>query len=199
MFVYDGVNYTATVKGSTPVAVRCEKCGHKYYYLLVCTAVGRGQAPYGLGAEAAKERARAAAERQLRRMLETEIVPVPCPQCGWYQEEMIPQLKAPRLRWMRFVGISGVVVGGLVAVVATLLTAASGERHSTIEPAAVVVAWGVTAITLLGGIALLLVRRHKNAGYDPNNPETEQERIELGRRFTITKEEAEELMQDQED
>jgi hypothetical protein len=48
------------------------------------------------------------------------------------------------------------------------------------------------------GVLLLLVRWHKNANYDPNDPETEQERIELGRRFTITKEEAEELMEQEE-
>jgi len=55
---------------------------------------------------------------------------------------------------------------------------------------------GIAAAMVLSGIALLLVRHFKNANYNPNDPESEQERIELGRSLGITQEEAEQLMSD---
>jgi hypothetical protein len=199
MFVYVGVNYRATVQGSTAVAVRCEKCFQKYYYQLVCTAVGRSQAPYGLGAEGAKKRALQNARRRLRRMLDTEIVAVPCPHCGLYQEKMVSLLKVGRLEGLRILGIIGAVLGGVAAIIAAILTMAHMDKPDDIAPVVVEVAWGVTAIVLLGGIGALLLRRHKNAIYDPNDPETEQERIERGRRYTITREQAEALMDQYDD
>jgi hypothetical protein len=190
---YVGVNHTATVKGSTAVAVRCEKCFQKYYYHLVCTAVGASEAPYGIGAEAAKKRARKQARLRLRRLLETEIAAVPCPHCGSYQEAMFPVLRKPRLKGLRKFGIVLLVIGGLAALVATAMT----DRPNGFDRATLGVAWSIAPTLVLGGGGVLLLRRHKNATYDPNDPETEQERIELGRRLTITREQAEALTQEE--
>jgi hypothetical protein len=51
-------------------------------------------------------------------------------------------------------------------------------------------AWAALALEVLVSAGLFLWLRGKSAGYDPNDPETEQERIELGRSLTITREQA---------
>lgn len=194
---YFGIKYTARVQGSTAVAVRCEKCFEKYYYQLVCTAVGRDSAPYGIGIETAKKRARQNAKRKLRRMLETAIASVPCPHCSYYQETMIPRLRAPRLRWLRKFGVYSAVVGGILAAVAAIVTMMHIDKPEKMDIVMVQVFWAFPVIPLLCAAAALLVRRHKNSHYNPNDPEAEQERLTLAQRFTITKEQAEALMEQQ--
>jgi hypothetical protein len=194
---YVGVNYSVTLKGSAPVAVRCENCGQKYYYLLVCTAVGRGQAPYGLGAETAKRNARRAAQRRLDRMLDTEIAAVPCPHCGWYQRAMLPLLRKPRLKGMRTLGVVGLVVGGVIGFIGGAIILGELDRSpitSLLVPCVIAL---VGLAFLLAGATLLLVRRHRNAHYDPNDPETEQDRLALGREYCITREQAEAFLEQQ--
>jgi hypothetical protein len=199
MFFYVGVKYTASARGSTAVAVRCEKCFQKYYYHLICTGVGRGEAPYGLGAETAKKRARQAARRHLERLLETEIAPVPCPGCGHYQDNMIPKLREPRLRGLRTFGVYTAVVGGVLSGVATIVTMMYLDKPQNMDIAAVQIFWGLAVIALLVEFGAILWRRYKNSCYDPNDPETEQERRELARRHTITREQAEAIMDQKDD
>jgi hypothetical protein len=200
MLAYGGVTYTARVSGTTAVAVRCEQCRNKYHYQLSRTAYGRDSAPYGLGSKTAKRNANKRARRRLEQMLEDDIDPVPCPKCGWYQEAMLGLLQGARLKWMRKTGIISVFVGWGIAMLAAflLLVALNNERHQL--PLIVPLILGLLAVPfLLAAAVLLLVRRHRNAKFDPNDPETEQERMELGRRLSITKEEAEALMKHQDD
>jgi hypothetical protein len=192
MFV--AVTYSASAKGSTAVAVRCEKCSQKYYYKLTCTAIGRGSAPYGIGQEKAKQLARRMARQKLWEMLDTEIRAVPCPHCGWYQEAMLPLLRKPRLKRLQTVGWTILIVGGGFAFLAGVLFYGVLVQRPGVSLTEPIVVGLFSLPFLLTGAVLLLVRRHLNASFDPNDPEKEQERIELGRRLSITKERAEELM-----
>jgi hypothetical protein len=139
------------------------------------------------------------AKQRLRRMLEESKDAVPCPHCGCYQADMIPLLLKDRLTGMQVLGIVGLIVGVIAAAISFLLTLAANSPRSNLEPVVLTIAWGVTTVVLAAGIALLLVRWRKNATYDPNDYDTEQERLKLARRNTISKEEAEAIWEQQSD
>jgi len=175
------------VGGSTVVVVTCRNCGEKYRYLLKRTA--KGDSP-------SREQARQIAHQRLRLLLANSIDPVPCPFCGWFQKKMIPLLHKRRLPRMRSYALALVFVGILVAVLGLLMLKSFFERGDKAMLAPAQTLLGIAAAMVLSGIALLLVRHFKNANYNPNDPESEQERIELGRSLGITQEEAEQLMSD---
>jgi hypothetical protein len=178
------------VDGTIAVAVRCRQCGEKYYYKLTRTARGEGQSV---------RQARANAKQRLRRMLEYGIEAVPCPHCGWFQKKMVPLLHRRRLTGLRAYGVAALIVGGVVAAVAAAFLDTYLDHGDGNALRAGLALLRVAAVPLLAGVVLLLVRYRKNAAYDANDPETEQERIELGRQLGITREQAEELMEQQDD
>jgi hypothetical protein len=192
--VFFAVTYTASAKGSTAVAVRCEKCAQKYYYKLTCTAIGRGSAPYGIGQEKAKQLAQRMAKKKLWEMLDTEIRAVPCPHCGWYQQAMLRLLRKPGLKLMLQMGVITLIAGCIFVFCAGVsFRSVSDPKLKT--PIETVYLFACTALAfLLVGTALLLVRRRQYARFDPNDPETAQQRIELGHRLSITREQAEEVV-----
>jgi hypothetical protein len=175
----------ASAAGSTVVAVRCENCRNKYYYEL-----NRAVRTF----ESGRERARKAAEHQLRQRLDNDIDPIPCPHCGWFQKEMISLLRSWRLRWMKVLGIIGLAASVPISFVGIALSDQRNQQRINIEPRVKYLIWGLYIFTLLGAALLFLVRNVRNSKYDPNDPETEQERIEFGRRFAITKDEADKIL-----
>jgi hypothetical protein len=185
---------SVTLEGSTAVSVRCEKCGQKYHYQLDCTAVGVSNASYGFGEKGMQERAWKLAERRLRDLLDTEIAAVPCPHCGWYQKAMVDLLrKRRRSRGMEQYGPVGIVIGlaGVLGPLAIGFFNEEAQPDKTTPPPALWYALSAcAALVLLAGLGLIVYGRWKNAAFDPNDPETEQERIALGRRLAITAEQA---------
>jgi hypothetical protein len=171
------------VRGSTVVGTRCQQCGEKYHYQLKRAAWGQNPS---------KTMAREMAQKQLRGKLRNDIDPVPCPDCGWFQEEMVLLLRERRLRWLRALGIACVALG-----MALGLGVAIWAQEQLVSPtvATLLAALAIAVVPLLGGAAFLLLRHFDNARYDPNDPETEQERIELGRCRTVTKEKAAEMIE----
>jgi hypothetical protein len=196
--MYAGTVFTARLSGSTAVAVRCENCRVKYYYPLHRTAVASETAHYGVGLDTARSRARKRVHELLRHMLEERIEAVPCPRCGCYQEKMFPLLRAPRYRWMQDIGILGMLFSFFAAIALLLLIFAPGLRPLVNINSEVAVGLFVCIGTaFLLSLGLLLMRGRRQAAYDPNDPETELERIALSRKLSITKEQAEAIMQDQ--
>jgi hypothetical protein len=141
--------------------------------------------------------AREMARQRLRDMLRHHIDPVPCPRCGWFQEEMLPLLRNRRLQWLRGLGITCLVLGGLAAAGTTGWAQHRIGRHVEPPLPTLLAAVAAAAIALVLGAALLFVRHLNIARYDPNDPETNRERIDLGRSLTLTDEEAAELREDE--
>jgi hypothetical protein len=171
--------------GLTAVAVRCESCRRKYHYRLKRTVRAEAMS---------REQARRRAKQLLLRKLDCDIDPVPCPSCGCYQEEMLPLLLRPRLRWMQNLAIAGFALS-LFCCVPVFLYFDPSTRQANKPPLPLVIAGGAAAV--LGGfssITLLGLRGYLNARYDPNDPETEEERIDFGRSRSLTREEARELL-----
>ncbi|HEX5269649.1 MAG TPA: hypothetical protein VFW33_04135 [Gemmataceae bacterium] len=188
---YHGHSLSVTLEGSTAVTVRCEKCGQKYYYRLDCTAVGQCSAPYGFGVNGVRERAWKLAKRRLRDRVETELSAVPCPHCGWYQDEMVDLLRKRRSPGVEKYWPVGVAFG-LAGVIGPLAIVFHEDALpvQTMPPVLGYALSACAALLLLAGLGSVLYRRHKGATFDPNDPEIERERIALGRSLAITAEHA---------
>jgi hypothetical protein len=177
------------VSGSTPVAVRCENCKGKYYYELKRTAKGGALDKWV---------ARAVARQRLRRMLASDCEAVPCPECGWYQEEMVPLVRRSHRRWLQHVGMAVGFLGPLCFLPAFILILIEPRDPEVKEWTFPIMFGGFAAGFFLGfcTMIVMVLRNALNARYDPNDPETEAERIELGRELTITRAEAEAMLED---
>src|SRR5437763_12084439 len=74
---------------------RCERCQSEYFYRL--DRVGKGNhTSYGGDQFAAQQAADWAARANLDRMLQNDADPVPCPDCGWYQQPMVRAMRDRR-------------------------------------------------------------------------------------------------------
>jgi hypothetical protein len=91
-----GLEATAshTARGSAVKTVRCEACHCQYAYRLSREAVGTSSDFLVADAQAAKQNA----SDELRKLLERECDPVPCPTCGWYQRNMVRRARQLRYR-----------------------------------------------------------------------------------------------------
>ena len=96
-----GTKYRTTVTGSEIREVKCEKCGCEYVYIVQARATGSGFSPLFLDDERAHARAGARAKRGMQQQLRKLHLPIPCPDCGWYQKHMVELLRKKRLFfWM---------------------------------------------------------------------------------------------------
>src|SRR5438874_2630964 len=105
MHFYFGKEFTAAATGSIVRDVTCEKCGCAYHYRLVRRGEGHGHSPYHLNNRGAERRAHDRAQRRLAKMLARDVDPVPCPDCGWIQQEMVHEVRRRRLRWLNVVAL----------------------------------------------------------------------------------------------
>jgi hypothetical protein len=173
--------HTATAQGTLPKVVKCEQCGQVYFYLLQRQGTGSKFSPLFLNETGAADRALVAAQVDLARQLESEVDPVPCPACGWYQRDMIPVLRAAYGSWM-----SGT---GWILFLATIpmtigFVVASDDRAGPWKPGILALSFGVLAILCLAGsfamaFAFFVVRPVLARWFDPNAAPVE-ERLRRG-------------------
>src|SRR3954468_11141067 len=88
-----GAKHVAAVRGAVWKVVDCAGCGERYAYAVDLEATGAEHDLLFLDGKGSAERARARAAENLERKGRDVVVPVPCPQCGLYQEEMARQLR----------------------------------------------------------------------------------------------------------
>jgi ribosomal protein S27E len=101
MIIPTGNSYTATVVGQELREVKCENCHGQYVYFVRVQATGSGFSPMFLNEGGAHARAGGEARMKVQRQLRGLHLPVPCPDCGWYQAHMVQILRYRRLRrWM---------------------------------------------------------------------------------------------------
>jgi hypothetical protein len=189
-----------TLTGSTGVAVRCEKCEHRYYYKLVCKAFGRANLVPLANPEDSRRTATGRAKQKLKELLGSQIAPVPCPECGWYQRDMVPLLRTGHLPGLRKYGAAGLIAGGLLGVVGFVVAqAATGGAPVARQLGNARVLLGLALLGLgvllaVAGVAAFLFRWFTSASnFSPNDPKGKSARIDLGRKLAITKEQYQEL------
>ena len=125
----------------TTKVVGCEECKRSYAYALKA---------FGHPASRVQE------------MLAAWIEAIPCPACGWYQSNMIPQARKRHRRWMLNVGRC--LTFGLIPVALFV-----GPIVGFLEPIFV-----ASVVSLLAvGIGMLVWRRHLAQSHDPNEEDVD--------------------------
>jgi hypothetical protein len=178
--------FETSVRGSAWKAVVCENCDTEYLYQITREALGSSVSWLYLDQQGAQERATRRANAALRRMLEQGQDPVPCPACGWYQQSMIPLLRAAHRRGM-------ILAGGFFVVIAVMFLLlwlgahCWGDRKDAASPAL----YGETALWAANvGLGLILLRKLLSLRIYPNEGDPE-ERKRLGKSLARTRAEFE--------
>ena len=146
-----GVKYVAGVQGAVWKIVCCAHCQQRYAYLLELEATGEHHDLLFVDGEASAQRAQAKAQENLLLKSRNVVLAVPCPGCGFYQDDMSAMLKEQRS--INALQIAGVVMAGLA-----LVPLAFDVRYI----------WVLSIVLGVAGLALLARGYALALGYDPN-------------------------------
>jgi hypothetical protein len=163
-FIPKTLTFVAT--GARVKYVTCEKCQTEYAYELIRTGMGEGNAPFFLGQASAAARAKKRAHEQLEKRLASEAELVPCPTCGWVNEDLIKAYRASRYRWLVWALLPSALFLGLLAF--SLLAALARMVGVPEWEARVVTAGLLAAYTALSLILILPLRGRLLGRIDPN-------------------------------
>ncbi len=170
---------TAEAPGQTTKVVCCEACGRSYAYELK---------RIGVGADAAR------AAENLKEKLEVGIEAIPCPACGWYQSDMIPEARKLYRRWMVYVGQCLTV--GLIPVAVFGEVIYAGYADLDKQPALPWPIFVAGLVCLLAvGIGMLIGRYKLAQRYDPNEEDEEaRKRCGQSRAILLSEQEASDVL-----
>ena len=184
--------FAVSANGRIIKEVNCQSCRRKYHYDHHVEVEGHDVSLLFLDNQGAQVRATTKAEKELRRQLRLPKA-VPCPHCGYYQQEMLDVARAERLAdgplgFIMTIGSLAFVIGSVVALIAAAIRATrttfplEAELYFWIATGGVVVSSFVTC-----AIVLLL-----NSRYDPNCQDKDK-RIRLGQQLSLSKDELQNL------
>jgi hypothetical protein len=169
-----GNEYTAYSSGSVDKFVRCEKCGEEYVYALFRDVSARATSLLFADNVGASNRASDRAQGKLERALSQGVDPVPCPNCGYFQPDMVREARRRRLSWMGFrrlpLWLFGWVMGSFLLVIVNGVAARVGPLIKWEYFFSGLVAIGVV-IVLLPFIRLVIISR-----YDANDLNEDERR-----------------------
>ncbi|MFO0965999.1 MAG: hypothetical protein U0793_10505 [Gemmataceae bacterium] len=162
-----GGKHVAAVQGAVWKFVSCARCQERYAYLLELEATGEDHDLLFLDGEGSAERARAKAEENLLQKSRNVVLPVPCPNCGSYQEDMARKLKDA-------VSINSLQIAGALLAVLSLVLLLFDIPYI----------WVLTIILAGSGVALLTYGYVVAFRFDPNAGDPEPRKA-LGRRHAV--------------
>ncbi len=155
---------TVEAPGQTTKVVCCEACGRCYTFELK---------RIGVGADAAR------AAENLKEKLAVGIEAIPCPACGWYQSDMIPDARKLHRRWMFDVGLCLTVGLIPVAFIGLLINTDNGKHPAldNVDNTPPPIPWPIFLAGLVCSLALgigMFIGRYMLAQrYEPNDEEEE--------------------------
>jgi hypothetical protein len=154
MYVYIH-QHTARAHGVTPKFECCENCGCEWVYLMRRSALAKKATLYGIGADAAQQRANSRANKMLREILRSDVDAIPCPRCGWYQRAMWTKRRMQLFK---------LVCAWMALPLSVLVLAYPVARKNWIpeHPMTWAVLWGVFAVAL-GLLCVWVFSRDINA------------------------------------
>ena len=185
-----GISYIHTASGSVLRLVCCESCHAEYAYQLKRTAEGDGTSYFFLNNRGAATRASRQAEASLRYKLEHGVDLVPCPECGWYQNNMRAKARRLHRRWMFTTGACLLII--LIPVGSMAVGATFGDPRIplTIPLLAFLCCLIALAVVAISLIAAKLISARQ---YDPNS-EDATVRKQIGRSRAIWGQELAEII-----
>jgi hypothetical protein len=177
------MNYTSTVQARIPKLVACEQCTFEYVYIMERTGQGSGTSMLFLDNSGAQDRATTSAHDEVRMKLERSCDPVPCPSCGWYQQQMVTRARYLRYRWMTNTAVVSFIFSGFFLLFAVGFTGLQGHRASFLTLACVWAIFGAAAsLTVLCPV----LKWRWSRRYNPNNEDAET-RKQLGQERALSK------------
>jgi hypothetical protein len=183
--------YTCTMAGAVVKLVYCDSCGAGYAYRMNRSVQEVEGSSFFLHNAEAEAGAASKAEAQLRGTLERSVDPVPCPACGWYQQNMLRSARREHRLGMLYTGLGltiGVIAVALIGVVINALAGPPGYPVISWH-----IFWGVLIAMGIPGIGLMAAKLVLAACYDPNTEDVET-RKQIGQARVIPREEFEEMI-----
>ncbi|WP_254507833.1 hypothetical protein [Anatilimnocola floriformis] len=169
------VRHVVRVKGEMLKLITCEHCQTEFGFVVQLEASGEEHDIIMADAGGAK-RATKRAEQNLLKKGNNEVHPIPCPQCGAYQEDMVKLLKEE--------GTSNApMIAGLIVAVISLIPLAWQMPG----------AWKLTAAGLVIGLGMMGYSDFAAALYNPNAGDPERRKA-TGRKHTVWGPELAELL-----
>jgi hypothetical protein len=170
-----------TEKGSAVKAVVCENCNYYYAYRLSREAVGDSTGFLVPDYETAQQRA----SDKLRELLERGCDPVPCPECGWYQQNMVTRARQLKYRPLLIIGVVLIIIVMVLSFPVIICTFNEGPKGPTLRSGigyfVLLLIWEVALATSAGCLA---ARFLLPCFFNPNKADVES-RIQLGRSRAI--------------
>ena len=171
-----GVRRVATVQGSIWRFISCTHCEQPYAYLLELKARGEDHDLLFLDGRGSAERAQTNAKQNLIKKSRNIVVPVPCPHCGFYQDDMARKLKEEA-------SINSVQITGLVITVLAIAPLWLDMPYI----------WVLSTVLAIAGLAVLARGYVLSTRFDPNSGDPELRKA-VGRRQAIWGERLAELL-----
>jgi hypothetical protein len=170
-----GVRRVAAVQGAVWKFVSCAHCQERFAYLMELEATGEDLDLLFLDGEGSAERARIHAEQNFLQKSCNVVLPVPCPNCGFYQDDMSQILKDEK-------SVNSLQIVGCVITVLSLVPLILDIPHI----------WILTIVLAVAGLALMAYGYVIAFRFDPNAGDPEP-RQTLGRRHAVWGEQLAEL------
>ncbi|MBL8794571.1 MAG: hypothetical protein JNM56_11750 [Planctomycetia bacterium] len=158
------MEYIATVAGAALKLVQCEKCQAVYMYRMERQVQSSETSWLFVDGQGAENRAAARARQQLEQTLEHDCDPVPCPECGCYQEPMFAAVRQRHRRWMFYLGVLLLAISCVSPC--QLATVSAKSQDPTVARQLLIT---VLLVSLMGGISLIMVRKLQSMNWDPNS------------------------------
>jgi hypothetical protein len=184
-----GSSITVTMQGSAVKAVHCENCSCEFVYQMTRQTQGSGFSVFFLDNAGARYRASRQAEKRLKRVLESDCSPVPCPDCGRYQTHMLPAIRRTYCRWMFLLGLWTLVACAALFLVSWLVAI---NKRNPADKETTNLLWTLTAGAGIVGVTLIVARRAIASWLDPNASDPEQQK-RMGQQLSIRKAEWERI------
>lgn len=157
---------SATIQGAVWKLVNCEHCQQQYAYLLELEAEGKDYDLFLLEGQKSGDRALALAKQNLLKKSRNIVLPVPCPNCGDYQGNMIRLLKQEdRINSFQ-------IVGTLLVLLSFAMVLLS-------------MSWMPAIILGVTGTAIVAYGYVKAGRWDPNTGDEREARLAIGQRNAI--------------
>jgi hypothetical protein len=170
------VTRVAAVQGAVWKHVACAHCQERYAYLLELEATGEDHDLLFLDGEGSANRARAKAVENLLHKSRNVVLPVPCPNCGSYQDDMSRMMKEE-------VSINSLQIAGVVLAVLSLVPLAFDIPYN----------WLLTCVLAVVGLALLVYGYVVAFRFDCNRGDPEPRKA-LGQKHAVWGEQLAELL-----
>lgn len=171
-----GVKRVAAVQGAVWRFIDCANCQQRFAFLLKLEATGEDHDLLFLDKEGTEERALAKAEENLLKKSRNVVLPIPCPNCGCYQDDMSCELKDEA-------SINTLQIAGVAIALLSLVPFAFDIPYI----------WVFSIVLAIVGLALLAYGYAVAFRFDPNAGDPEPRRV-LGRRHAVWGEQLSELL-----